>query len=210
MAPQNRVESQRSVSLSRAERALRDLDDQQFSDVVQRELHRRSTFARVAEQIDGAMKRVQAPAGDPLQGPAGPARRAMVAAGAHGPVWQVPHACSAEAGQILERRGVLTDSSAADALRRFARDGRLIVLRGDRRWVYPRFQLDYFDPRDPSNIVCAVNRLLDAAHYPESATSWWTSPSSSLPGRRAPAELLGGDHASLRQLATAYASSPDR
>ncbi|MFN3339059.1 MAG: hypothetical protein ACK40Z_05115 [Dietzia sp.] len=122
---------------------------------------------------------------------------------------QVPHACSIEAAEILARRGVLDGSTAAEALRRFARDGRLIVLRGDRRWVYPRFQLDHVDPRDPNNIVCAVNRMLDAGRYPEVATSWWTTPSALLPGRCAPVELLGEDHDTLRKCAAAYAAGAD-
>lgn len=118
--------------------------------------------------------------------------------------------CSVEAAEALARRGVLSESTAADALRTFARDGRLIALRGDRRWVYPRFQLDYFDPRDPNNIICAINRVLDAGRYPEAATSWWTLPSVALPGMRPPVNLLGGDHDALRQLASEYASGADR
>lgn len=211
MTSRNRVVYQGSAaSGDRADRALRELDDQVFSDVVLREVHRRSAFDRVAGQIDGAMKAVRAPATEQLRGAAGAAtvsRSAVVASAARGSVMQVPHVCSVEAAEILARRGVLSGPDLADALRRFARDGRLIVIRGDRRWVYPRFQLDYFDPRDPNNIVCAVNRLVDAAHYPEYATSWWTSPAGALPGRRAPAELLGEDHEALRRLAAAYAAA---
>lgn len=216
MASRNRAMSQSSVGPGdRANRALRELDDQIFSDVVLREVHRRGAFGRVARQIDRAMKTVRAPVGDPLRGPGGAAAAAATAgtvpragavrvAVARGTAMQVPHACSVEAAEILARRGVLDGSTAADALRTFARDGRLIVLRGDRRWVYPRFQLDHVDPRDPNNIICAVNRMLDAGRYPEVATSWWTTPSASLPGRCPPVELLGLDHDTLRRYAAAY------
>ncbi|MGN7155032.1 hypothetical protein ACTHRK_02815 [Dietzia cercidiphylli] len=47
---------------------MRELDDQVFSDVVLREVHRRSAFGRVAGQIDRAVKTVRAPDGDLLQG----------------------------------------------------------------------------------------------------------------------------------------------
>ena len=106
-------------------------------------------------------------------------------------------------------RGAVPGSTPADALRTFARDGRLIVLRGDRRWVYPRFQLDHFDPRDPDNIVAMINRMLDAGHYPEAATAWWTAPADSLPDRRSPMGLLGQDHATLRELAAMYAAAAE-
>ena len=115
----------------------------------------------------------------------------------------------ASPGEILIRRGVLSDSAPTDALRTFARQGRLIVLRGDRRWVYPRFQLDHFDPRRADDIVAVVNRMLDAGHAPEAATVWWTTPTSSLPGRRAPMDLLGQDHAALRELAAAYVTGAE-
>lgn len=221
MTSRNRPLSQRSVAPGdRANRALRELDDQVFSDVVLREVHRRSAFGRVAGQIDRAVKTVRAPDGDLLRGPAAPragggataARRARAVAVSvsRGATLQVPVMCSVEAAEALARRGVLSDSTAADALRTFARDGRLIALRGDRRWVYPRFQLDYFDPRDPNNIICAINRVLDAGRYPEAATSWWTLPSVALPGMRPPVNLLGGDHDALRQLASEYASGADR
>ncbi|MDX2358730.1 hypothetical protein [Dietzia sp. PP-33] len=210
--------SQRSAAPGdTANRALRELDDQVFSDVVLRELHRRRAFDRVARQIDGAMKTARAPSESPPRAPERAAATATVSRRAHavvasvtrGAAMQVPHMCSIEAAEVLARRGVLSGSTAADALRTFARDGRLIALRGDRRWVYPRFQLDHFDPRDPNNIICAVNRMLDAGHYPEAATSWWTLPSGSLTGRRAPVELLGEDHEALRKLAAAYAGGAD-
>ncbi|MBB1034335.1 hypothetical protein G6031_08025 [Dietzia sp. CQ4] len=212
--------SQRSVAPGdRANRALRELDDQVFSDVVLREVHRRSAFGRVAGQIDRAVKSVRAPEVDLLRGPAVPragdgaivARRAraVAVAASRGVAMQVPLMCSVEAAEALARRGVLSDSTATDALRTFARDGRLIALRGARRWVYPRFQLDHFDPRDPDNIICAVNRMLDAGRYPEAATSWWTLPSGSLAGRRAPVDLLGEDHEALRTFAAAYAAGAD-
>ncbi|MET3861704.1 hypothetical protein ABIE38_002640 [Dietzia sp. 2505] len=123
---------------------------------------------------------------------------------------QVPLMCSVEAAEALARRGVLSDSTAADALRAFARDGRLIALRGDRRWVYPRFQLDHFDPRDPDNIICAINRVLDAGRHPDAATAWWTLASVGLPGQRPPVDLLGEDHDALLQLASEYASGAAR
>ncbi|WP_182652966.1 hypothetical protein [Dietzia sp. CQ4] len=198
---------------------MRELDDQVFSDVVLREVHRRSAFGRVAGQIDRAVKSVRAPEVDLLRGPAVPragdgaivARRAraVAVAASRGVAMQVPLMCSVEAAEALARRGVLSDSTATDALRTFARDGRLIALRGARRWVYPRFQLDHFDPRDPDNIICAVNRMLDAGRYPEAATSWWTLPSGSLAGRRAPVDLLGEDHEALRTFAAAYAAGAD-
>lgn len=212
MTIQHRTMSRKTVSEDSAERALRDLDDRHFTDVVLRELRRRRTFARVAEQVDGALRTARFPVADPFSPPAGPAaavRRAMIASAVHSAVLQVPHACSTEACEILVRRGVLPDTTPSDALRRFARDGRLIVLRGDRRWVYPRFQLDHFDPRDPENTVGVVNRTLDAGHYPEAATAWWTAPSDTLPGRAAPMDLLGHDDETLRHLATTYAAAAD-
>lgn len=235
MTSQNRGMSQSSVSRDRAARALRELGDPVFSDVVLQEMRRRGVFDRVVGQIDAALTAAQARAGDPHRGGAGAAavspvsgRAGSVSSGsgpsgsrrsgswpaasmpsaARGAVMQVPHVCSVEAGGILVRRGVLSGSDPADALRRFARDGRLIVLRGDRRWVYPSFQLDYFDPRDPINIICTVNRMLDAGHYAALATLWWTSPSGSLPGRRAPVDLLEDDHETLRQLAAAESAGP--
>lgn len=54
-----------------------------------------------------------------------------------------------------------------------------------------------------------VNRQLDADRFPESATSWWTVPSGSLPGQVVPADLLDDDEGTLRQLAVAYAAGPD-
>lgn len=210
MTLQNRTASRRSVSEDTAERALRDLDDRHFTEVMLRELRRRRTFARVADQVDGALRAARFPIGDPFRPPADPAaaaRRAMIASAVHSAVLQVPHACSTEACEILIERGVVPGSTPADALRTFARDGRLIVLRGDRRWVYPRFQLDHFDPRDPVNIVAMINRMLDAGHYPEAATAWWTAPADSLPDRRSPTGLLGQDHATLRQLAAGYAAA---
>lgn len=220
MTSRNRPLSQRSIAPGdRANRALRELDDQVFSDVVLREVHRRSAFGRVAGQIDRAVKSVRAPEVDLLRGPAVPragedatvARRAraVAVAASRGAAMQVPLMCSVEAAEALVRRGVLSDSTATDALRTFARDGRLIALRGARRWVYPRFQLDHFDPRDPDNIICAINRMLDAGRYPEAATSWWTLPSGSLAGRRAPVDLLGEDHEALRTFAAAYAAGAD-
>ena len=220
MTSRNRPLSQRSVAPGdRANRALRELDDQVFTDVVLREVHRRSAFGRVAGQIDKAVKSVRAPEVDLLRGPAVPragesgtvARRAraVAVAASRGAAMQVPLMCSVEAAEALARRGVLSDSTATDALRTFARDGRLIALRGARRWVYPRFQLDHFDPRDPDNIICAINRVLDAGRYPEAATSWWTLPSGSLAGRRAPVDLLGEDHEALRTFAAAYAAGAD-
>ena len=165
---------------SSPETVLRGLDDQGFADLVVGELRRRSRFAAVADQIDSTLRT---------------ASFARVAA------TLVPHVCAVEAGQILARRGVLTSPSHTDALRAFARDGRLIVLRDERRWVYPRFQLDHFDPRDPENVVGVVNRMLDAAHYPEWAVSWWISPVATSSGPHAPVDLLGVDHPTLRQLA---------
>ena len=212
MTLQDRQVSRKSVSEDSAERALRDLDDRHFTDVMLREMRRRKTFARVAEQIDSTLRTARVPIVDPFRSPAEPAaaaRRAMIASAVHSSVLEVPHVCSSEACEILVRRGVVSDSTSADALRTFARDGRLIVLRGDRRWVYPRFQLDHFDPRDPASIVAVINRMLDAGHFPEAATAWWASPADSLPERRAPMELLGADHATLRQLATAYATAAD-
>jgi len=210
MTSRNPVVAYRTASGGRAERALRELDDHLFSDVVLRELHRRTTFTTVAGQIAGVMKAVRAPE-DGQRGPAAPALagRAAVPDVIPGAMAQVPRVCSAEAGQILARRGVMSGSTPVDALRQFARDGRLIVLRGCRRWEYPRFQLDFFDPGDRDNIIAVVNRLLDAGHFPEPAASWWTSPSASLPGRRAPVELLGVDHDTLRRLAAAYAAGAD-
>lgn len=217
MAPQGQVVSQDVASGSRAERALRELDDGAFSDVVSRELHRRSTFTRVADQIDGTLRSVRAPAGNPRRAvdPLATSRRDMVASLAPVAALLVPHVCSIEAGEILARRGVLSSATPTDALRRFARDGRLIVLRGDRRWVYPRFQLDHFDPRDPENVISVVNKLLDAGRLAQEATSWWVSPSAApsaaLAGRDeavgllAPVDLLGRDHDTLVRLATAYA-----
>lgn len=218
MTSRNRPLWQRSVAPGDvANRALRELDDQVFSDVVLREVHRRSAFGRVAGQIDRAVRTVRPPDVGPRRGPETPrlaesaaaARRARAVAVAvsRGSATQVPVMCSVEAAEVLVRRGVLSESTAsADALRTFARDGRLIALRGDRRWVYPRFQMDHVDPRDPDNIICAINRLLDARRFPEAALSWWTLPSIALPDRRPPMSLLGVDHDALRQLATDYAS----
>ena len=98
MTVQNRVMSQKAVSGDRAERALRELDDPLFADLVVKELRRRSSFTGVAG-------RDPHPAGRPVK-------------------------------------------------------------------------LDHFDPRDPDNIVAVINRMLDAGHYPEAATAWWTAPSS--------------------------------
>ena len=161
MTLQNRTASRRSVSEDTAERALRDLDDRHFTEVMLRELRRRRTFARVADQVDGALRAARFPIGDPFRPPADPAaaaRRKMIASAVHSAVLQVPHACSTEACEILIERGVVPGSTPADALRTFARDGRLIVLRGDRRWVYPRFQLDHLvslgaEPAGPGSAV---------------------------------------------------------
>lgn len=212
MTVQNRAMSQKAVSGDRAERALRELDDPLFADIVVNELRRRSLFTGVAEQVDGTLRAARSRARDPLRGPAGaPAtrRRSVVPCAPRSAALQVPHVCSYEAGEILIRRGVLPDSAPTDALRTFARQGRLIVLRGERRWVYPRFQLAYFDPRRADDIVAVVNRILDAGHAPEAATVWWTTPTSSLPGRRPPMDLLGQDHAALRELAAAYVMGAD-
>lgn len=212
MTVQNRVVSPMAASGDRAERALRELDDPLFTDIVVRELRRRSSFSGVAGQVDGTLQAARSRARDPLRGPAGApsnGRRAGVPCAPRSAVLQVPHVCSYEAGEILIRRGVLSDSAPTDALRIFAREGRLIVLRGDRRWVYPRFQLDHFDPRRPDNIVAVVNRMLDARHVPEAATAWWTTPTGALPGHRAPMELLGQDHAALRDMAAAYVAGAE-
>lgn len=212
MTVQNRVMSQKAVSGDRAERALRELDDPLFADIVVKEMRRRSSFTGVAGQVDGTLQAARSRARDPLRGPAGaPAnsRRSVIPCVPRSAALQVPHVCSYEAGEILIRRGVLPDSAPTDALRTFARQGRLIVLRGDRRWVYPRFQLDHFDPRRADDIVAVVNRMLDAGHAPEAATVWWTTPTSSLPGRRAPMDLLGQDHAALRELAAAYVTGAE-
>lgn len=217
MTSRNRPLLQRSVAPGDlANRALRELDDQVFSDVVLREVHRRGAFGRVAGQIDRAVRTVRPPDVGPRRGPLAPrvadsatvARRAgaVAVAVSRGTAMQVPVMCSVEAAEVLARRGVLSESTAADALRTFARDGRLIALRGDRRWVYPRFQMDHFDPRDPINIICAVNRLLDTRRFAEAALSWWTLPSIALPDQRPPMSLLGVDHDALRQLASDYAS----
>ena len=210
MAVQNRVLSPKAVSGDRAERALRELDDPLFADLVVKELHRRSSFTGVAGQVDGTLRAARSRARDPLRGPAvANSRRSVVPCIQRSAALLVPHVCSYEAGEILIRRGVLSDSAPTDALRTFARQGRLIVLRGDRRWVYPRFQLDHFDPRRANDIVAVVNRMLDAGHAPDAATVWWTSPTSSLPGRRAPMDLLGQDHAALRELAAAYVTGAE-
>ena len=210
MTVQNRVMSQKAVSGDRAERALRELDDPLFADLVVKELRRRSSFTGVAGQVDGTLRAARSRAREPLRGPAGAnSRRSVVPCAPRSAALQAPHVCSYEAGEILTRRGVLSDSAPTDALRTFARQGRLIVLRGDRRWVYPRFQLDHFDPRRADDIVAVVNRMLDAGHAPEAATVWWTTPTSSLPGRRAPMDLLGQDHAALRELAAAYVTGAE-
>lgn len=210
MTVQNRVMSQKAVSGDRAERALRELDDPLFTDIVVRELRRRSSFTSVAGQVDGTLQAARSRARDPLRGSAVVnSRRSVVPCIPRSAALQVPHVCSYEAGEILIRRGVLSDSAPTDALRAFARQGRLIVLRGDRRWVYPRFQLDHFDPRRADDVVTVVNRMLDAGHAPEAATVWWTTPTSSLPGRRAPMDLLGQDHAALRELAAAYVTGAE-
>lgn len=137
------------------------------------------------------------------------ARRDEVDAAAIDAVLRVPHLGSTEAGHLLRGRGVLGSSNASDALRKLAQDGRLIGLRHNHRWRYPRFQLDHINPRDDDNTVVVVNRLLDAGRYPWSATSWWTTPSGSLPDHRAPADLLGHDESTLLDLARAFASGPD-
>lgn len=129
MTVQNRVMSQKAVSGDRAERALRELDDPLFADLVVKDLRRRSSFTGVAG-------RDLHPAGRPVK-------------------------------------------------------------------------LDHFDPRRANDIVAVVNRMLDAGHAPEAATVWWTTPTSSLPGRRAPIDLLGQDHAELRELAAAYVTGAD-
>ncbi|OAH62912.1 hypothetical protein AYJ66_12160 [Dietzia cinnamea] len=202
--------SQKVVSGDRAERALRELDDPLFTDIVVRELRRRSSFTSVAGQVDGTLQAARSRARDTLRGSAvANSRRSVVPCIPRSAALQVPHVCSYEAGEILIRRGVLPDSAPTDALRTFARQGRLIVLRGDRRWVYPRFQLDHFDPRRADDVVTVVNRMLDAGHAPEAATVWWTTPTSSLPGRRAPMDLLGQDHAALRELAAAYVTGAE-
>lgn len=137
------------------------------------------------------------------------ARRDDVDAAAIDAVLDVPHLGSAEAGNLLRNRGVLGSSNTSDALRKLAQDGRLIGFLHDRRWRYPTFQLEHIDPRDETNVVVVVNRLLDAGRYPWSATSWWTTPSGSLADYRAPAELLGSDEERLLQLARAAAAGPD-
>lgn len=137
------------------------------------------------------------------------ARRDDVDAAAIDAVLSVPHLGSTEAGQVLRDRGVLGSSNSSDALRKLAQDGRLIGLLHNHRWRYPQFQLDHIDPRDDDNTVVAINRLLGAGRYPWSATSWWTTPSSSLPDHRAPADLLARDEKTLLQLARAYAAGPD-
>lgn len=137
------------------------------------------------------------------------ARRDEVDAAAVDAVLRVPHLGSTDAGQLLRARGVLGSSNASDALRKLASSGRLIGLRHDHKWLYPRFQLDHIDPADETNIVVVVNGLLDAGRFPWSATSWWTSPSPSLPGGQAPADLLGQDEATLLQLAQIDAAGPD-
>ena len=72
MTLQNRTASRRSVSEDTAERALRDLDDRHFTEVMLRELRRRRTFARVADQVDGALRAARFPIGDPFRPPADP------------------------------------------------------------------------------------------------------------------------------------------
>ncbi|MGN0102348.1 MAG: hypothetical protein ACI39C_15535 [Dietzia sp.] len=233
MAVQNRVITPGTGSAARVDRALRELDDHQFADAVVKELRRRGAYSGVAAQIDRALRAGRIALGDPisdpvrvpgraapgdrtrdpLRGPASAAamsRRATISRATRSVVLQLPHVCSTEAGDILTRRGVLPASAPTDSLRTFAREGRLIALRGDRRWVYPVFQLAHFDPRRPDNIVAVVNRLLDAGHHPDLAAAWWATPSHGLVGRRSPMDLLGEDHAALRDLAAAYAAgSPE-
>lgn len=191
---------------------LRKVDDREFFEIVLEELLLRPAYEGVVGQFHAAMRAIQLQDDDlmrVLADPAATGRRMAVADAAHGAVLRVPHVGSTEAGQILTERGVLATTNPSDSLRRFAHDGRLIGLREGRKWVYPRFQLDNFDPRDPDNIIVAINRLLDAGRYPESATSWWTSPAGSLPDHLTPAELLGDDEETLRQLARTYAAGPD-
>ena len=195
-----------------ASESLSQVTDQEFSEIFLSELLRRRTYGGVVGQIHAAMKAVAYESGHPMRTLADPRavdRREAVADAAHDAVMRVPHVGSTEAGHILADRGVLVATNHADALRKLAQDGRLIGLRDGRKWVYPSFQLNHFDPRDSGNIIVVINRQLDAARFPESAVSWWTTPSGSLPDDQAPADLLGSDEHKLRQLADAYAAGPD-
>ena len=128
---------------------------------------------------------------------------------AHDAVMRVSHVDLNDAHGLMVDRGVVATTDHPDIVRTFARGGRLIALRATHGWVCPRFQIDHFDPNEAHNIIADINQQLDAGRFPESATSWWTVPSGSLPGHPAPADLPGSDHDALRQLATAYAAGPN-
>lgn len=198
------------VDTRNLERQLEQLDTPELMSVLRRQLLVRGDASRahlVSLLSRPSSRRRDIP--DLASGVDAVSRRDDVDDAAIDAVLSVPHLGSTEAGALLRDRGVLGNSNASDALRRLARDGRLIGLFHENRWRYPRFQLDYIDPRDETNTVVVVNRLLDAGRYPWSATSWWTSPSGSLPTRQAPADLLGVDEPLLLQLAQAYAAGPD-
>lgn len=193
-------------------RTLDQLEDSELMTVLRKQFLTRpgyGTQAHLLSLLFNPANRQRETAAISSQDLAAVARRDEVDAAAIDAVLTVPHLGSTEAGQLLRTRGVLASSNASDALRKLAKSGRLIGLRHAHKWLYPRFQLDFIDPADDTNTVVVVNRLLDAGRFPWSATSWWTTPSGSLPGGQSPADLLGRDETTLLQLAQADAAGPD-
>lgn len=193
-------------------RTLDQLDDSELMTVLREQFLTRPGYGAQAHLLSllfNPASRQRETVGISSEDLAAVARRDEVDAAAVDAVLRVPHLGSTDAGRLLRDRGVMASSNASDALRKLAKSGRLIGLRHDHKWLYPRFQLDHIDPADDTNIVVVVNGLLEAGRFPWSATSWWTTPSGSLRGGQAPADLLGNDEATLRHLAQADAAGPD-
>lgn len=108
---------------------------------------------------------------------------------------------SREAARLLALGG--TDPTRA--VNRLRRRGALIGVPVGRGYLYPAHQFDLPHQR-VHPIVAEVNGLLDAAHDPWGAASWWVSPNPRLAGRT-PAALIGTTRApDLRILAASLAS----
>ena len=198
--------------LDAVEEVLTRLDDSVFAEVLMRQAASREAFAPLIVHLESLSAAAVAPAGHPLRilvDPAARSRREVVRKAAQLSGQGVRVVSTVEAGRILADRGVLDSRNHSDSLRKWAKSGKLLGLYENGRWSYPRFQLDYFDPRDEANIIARVNMLLDAGQFPGPAMSWWTTPSRALPGRARPSELLTGQQEDLLALAEAYAAGPD-
>ena len=113
------------------------------------------------------------------------------------------------AGELLDAEAVASQLGSTSANRQRAaklrKEGKLVGLRRNNRYLYPAFQFD----RGRQCIYPAaeeINARLDAANDPWGVASWWLRPRDVL-GGRAPRDLLGTERESeLRTLVDAELS----